>query len=79
MTDLLNPTEYGYLSVKVYDRGDCKLFRYERLSYSFHKEPMGGGTTTIENPKNPEFIIQLKSILSKSIDENELLKLANLE
>ena len=24
--------------------GDCRSFRYKDLSYSFHKEPMGGGT-----------------------------------
>ena len=34
---------HGDLSVKVYNQGDCKLFRYKKLSYSFHKEPMGKG------------------------------------
>ena len=41
--DYLKPTEYGDLSSKVYLQGDCKLFRFMYLSYSFHKEPMGGG------------------------------------
>jgi len=41
--DYLKPIA-GDLSVKVYHQGDCKLFRYKRLSYSFHNEPMGGGT-----------------------------------
>ncbi len=32
----------------------------------------------LKNPQNPEFIIQLKSILGKSLQENELVELANL-
>ena len=32
----------------------------------------------LKNPQNPEFIIQLKSILGKSLQENELMELANL-
>ena len=43
LSDYLKPTE-GDLSSKIYNQGDCKLFRYKVLSYSFHKEPMGGGT-----------------------------------
>ena len=30
--------------MKVYNQGDCKLFRSKVLSFSSHKEPMGGGT-----------------------------------
>jgi len=41
---------HGDLSVKVYNQGDCKLFRYKKLSYSFHKEPMGGGTGEVQEP-----------------------------
>ena len=41
--DYLKPSNQGYLSVKVYKQGDCKLFRYMSLSYFFHNEPMGGG------------------------------------
>lgn len=44
LTDYLKPSKHGDLSVKVYYQGDCKAFRYKRLSYSFHKEPMGEGT-----------------------------------
>ena len=35
----------GDLSGKEYRQGDCKLFRYKILSSSFHKEPMGGGSS----------------------------------
>ena len=42
--DLLKPYSDGTLSYKVYTQGDCKLFRFKRLSGSSHKEPMGGGT-----------------------------------
>ena len=44
LTNYLKPTGLGHLSAKVYTQGDCKLFRFKRLSSSFHKEPMGGGT-----------------------------------
>ena len=33
----------GYLSLKRYYQGDCKIFRLKYLSSSFHKEPFGGG------------------------------------
>ena len=54
MTDYLKPSE-GDLSAKVYNQGDCKLFRFKQLSFSFHKEPMGGGTGEVFNPKNPDW------------------------
>ena len=45
MTDLLKSrAETGMSSSKSYSQGDCKLFRYKKLSFSSHKEPMGGGT-----------------------------------
>ena len=43
------------LSGKVYNQGDCKLFRYRNLSLSFHKEPMGRDVGVANNPKNPEW------------------------
>ena len=33
----------------------------------------------LKNPKNPQFMIQLKSILGKSVEENELMNLTNLD
>ena len=53
--DYLRPTPEGILSGKIYKQGDCKLFRLKRLSGSFHKEPMGGGTGETYTPKNPEW------------------------
>ena len=50
LSDYLKPTKYRDLSSKVYHQGDCKLFRHKTLSYSFHKEPMGGGTGDVEEP-----------------------------
>jgi hypothetical protein len=50
LTNFLKPSKFGDLSAKVYKQGDCKLFRYQRLSYSFHKEPMGGGTGDVQKP-----------------------------
>ena len=43
LRDYLKPEKDGDLSSKVYYQGDCKLFRMKNLSFSFHKEPMGGG------------------------------------
>jgi hypothetical protein len=40
LEDLLKP-DSGYLSIKIYKQGDCKLFRVKNLSFSFYKEPMG--------------------------------------
>ena len=55
LTDYLKPAETGTLSAKAYVQGDCKLFRFKALSFSFHKEPMGGGTGDSYNPENPEW------------------------
>ena len=52
LADFLKPLVGGYLSMKMYYQGDCKVFRQKSLSYSFHKEPMGGGTG--ENLPIPE-------------------------
>ena len=50
LRDNLKPDEFGDLSAKVYNEGDCNLFRFKTLSYSFHKEPMGGGTGDVQEP-----------------------------
>ena len=47
LSDLLKPDPDGDLSYKTYSQGDCKLFRFKSLSSSFHKEPMGGGTSFV--------------------------------
>ena len=49
--DYLKPTELGHLSGKLYNQGDCKLFRYKILSDSYYKEPMGGGTPSTSSNK----------------------------
>ncbi len=56
LSDYLKPTPYGILSDKIYNQVDCKKFRYKRLSFSFHKEPMGGGTGEIYNEPDKEWI-----------------------
>jgi hypothetical protein len=55
LLDKLKPLSTGMLSSKIYNQGDCKLFRFKHLSYVFHKEPMGGGTGDNFTPKNPEW------------------------
>jgi hypothetical protein len=54
LVDLIKPIQ-GNLSAKQYSQGDCKLFRFKRLSESGHKEPMGRGTVESYSPKNPEW------------------------
>ena len=57
LRDGLKPDEDGTLSAKMYNQGDCKLFRYKTLSFSFHKEPMGGGTpSTISNKPSKNWV-----------------------
>ena len=51
LIDYLKPFSTGTLSVKDYNQGDCKLFRYKRLSYSHHKQPMGRGTPSTSSNK----------------------------
>jgi hypothetical protein len=55
LVDYLKPKSSGELSVKFYSQGDCKLFRYKKLSYSFHKEPMGGDTGDTLNEPDKEW------------------------
>ena len=43
LSDYSKPLE-GTLSTKIHWQGDCKLLRNKVLSFSSHKEPMGGGT-----------------------------------
>ena len=50
LRDYLKPDKFGNLSGKTYYQGDCKLLRYKNLSYSFHKEPMGGGVGDVQKP-----------------------------
>ena len=55
MLDYLKPGEFGYLSLKIYHQGDCKLFRYKNLSHFIHKEPKGEGIGYNHSFKNPEW------------------------
>jgi hypothetical protein len=53
--DNLKPTKYGILSKKIYNQGDCKLFRYKNLSSVVHKQPMGRGWWRTSPQKKPEW------------------------
>ena len=55
LLDKLKPSSTGMLSSKIYNQGDCKLFRFKHLSYVFHKEPMGGGTGETVNEPDKEW------------------------
>ena len=56
LTDYLEPnSKTGTLSSEVYYQGDCEVFRYKSLSYSFYKTPMGEGSGETVSPPNPEW------------------------
>jgi hypothetical protein len=50
LSDYLKPTQDGDFSVKRYFQGDCKQFRYNILSSSYHKETMGKGRSDGQDP-----------------------------
>ena len=50
LVDHLETDEYGTLSSKSYSQVDCKLFRYQILTFSFHKDAMGEGIGDISKP-----------------------------
>ena len=51
LRDYLKPDKHGDLSSKVYQQGDCNLFRYKYLSDSYYTQPMGKGTTSSSSNK----------------------------
>ena len=73
LNDYLKPTKHGDLSSKNYCQGNCKLFRFKFLSFSFHKEPMGEGTGESFTPQDkwiyppPDSVMEdiLKSVCSR--------------
>ena len=50
LVDHLEANEYGTLSSKSYSQVDCSLFRYQILTYSFHKDAMGEGVGDVSKP-----------------------------
>ena len=56
LKDYLKPDKYGDFSVKVYQQGDCNLFRKKILNYVFYKLQMGEGSGESSNESNPEWI-----------------------
>ena len=50
LTDYGKRDEYGMFSAKEYHQVDCKLFRFKKLSYVFHKEPMGRDAGDVQEP-----------------------------
>jgi hypothetical protein len=67
LLDYLKPTKHGTLSAKLYKQGDCRLFRFKGLSYSFHKEPMGGGTSETDNVPDKEWTYPSPEAVNETI------------
>jgi hypothetical protein len=73
LSDYLKASLTGTLSSKVYSQCDCKLFRFKGLSYSYHKEPMGGGTGNTDSVPDKEW----KYPRPNSVDEEVLQTVCN--
>ena len=59
LIDYLKPTKFGHLSTKIYEQGDCNLFRLKSLSYIQYQQSMGLGLQDSEcdyTPENPEWV-----------------------
>jgi hypothetical protein len=69
--DLYKPIGNGYLSVKSYNQGDCKLLRRKTLKHNYYKEPMAGGIGDLSEPTNPDWVS-----LSPNATSKKLLELA---
>ena len=68
LTDYLKPSKSGVFSAKTYLQGECKLFRVKDLSFSSHKEPMGGGTgVSITPPDNWNYPPPLRGYVSNYV------------
>jgi hypothetical protein len=74
LTDMVRPL-LGFMSWKFHKQGDCKLFRFKRLSASFHTEQMGGGTGVIPEPKGKD--IKWNYPYPNSIEEIQLKSVCN--
>lgn len=59
LVDYIEPSPLGYSSVRMYVKGDCKLFQLKSLSWSFHSQPMGGGSSRIDNYTDKDWRIAL--------------------
>ena len=73
LINYLKPTKQGHLSDKTYHQGECKLFRYKILSGSFHKEPMGGGTSETDNVPDKEWTYPSPEAVNETILKKSLV------
>ena len=56
LSDYLTP-QYGVLSSKVYNQGDCEMFSFKSLTIMHYKQPMGEGSVgEINSPPDPKWI-----------------------
>jgi len=67
LSDYLKPSSQGDLSGKVYSQVECSLFRFKILSYSFHDEPMGGGTGIRVNEPDKEWTYPSPNSVNEAI------------
>ena len=75
MIDFSKPMVLGMMSGKKYNQGECKLFQYKVLSFSFHKERMGLGTG--ERSKPTSKFKDWRYPAPNSVDEKILEKVCN--
>ena len=75
LSNKMEPIESETLSFKTYTQGDCDMFRYKALSWSFHKQPMGEGLGDIKSTPNPEWNYPAPNSSAESI-LNQVCKFA---
>ena len=67
LRDYLKPDKYGHLSSKKYIQVDCLFNWYKGLSWSWHKEPMGGGAGRTNNDPDEEWNVSPPDSIIESI------------
>ena len=71
LVDYVKPTGQGFLSSKVYIKGDCRLFRVQNLRYVHYTQQMARNNGQSSQPKSPEWRhpppVSLMEITLKSV------------
>ena len=68
--DLKEPLTSGgkrFFSTKVYNQGDCGVFRYRVIDFHIFQQQMGEGRNESYTPENPEWIYHFPDSIGESL------------